>query len=331
LLARGEKVLRFAEGVVYWAVVAPVLARLPSALGYRIACWRGDCMMRWESRKRAQLLRNLPLLLGDELDAAAVRRVTRDWFRYASCEAVDIRQQRRGVAPLRRLVEIRGREHLEAALAGGKGAILCLGHFGSYDSGLSVLYASGFEITVIGRPTRGYTAERTSAERWFWNRFYLRPTWRHRQRPNIEPRPGQIMAAVQAATVLRANEVVTVSIDVPPLDADLARTIEVPFLGGQARLVPGVVTLAQVSGAPVLVASLYRSADYRHQVWEISAPVPMDGDTPTAFGRCAGQVSDAIRTSPASWEFWASPGGLARLGLIAPDDRSAGAAQSLVG
>ena len=67
-----------------------------------------------------------------------------------------MKRLRRGARPLRRLVEIRGREHLEAALAAGKGAILCSGHFGSHASGLSVLHASGFPVTHIGRWDHNY-------------------------------------------------------------------------------------------------------------------------------------------------------------------------------
>ena len=52
---------------------------------------------------------------------------------------------------LRKLVEIRGRDHLEAALAGGKGAILCTGHFGSHQNAFSVVNASGRPVTTIGR------------------------------------------------------------------------------------------------------------------------------------------------------------------------------------
>src|SRR5215469_4996189 len=37
---RVGKLLRRVEGVVHWAAVAPALGRLPTALGYRIACWR---------------------------------------------------------------------------------------------------------------------------------------------------------------------------------------------------------------------------------------------------------------------------------------------------
>src|SRR5208282_1713671 len=127
----------------------------------------------------------------------------RDWYRFFSCEAVDVKLLRHGARPLRRLVEIRGREHLEAALAAGKGAILCTGHFGSYNSGFSVLHASGFPVTTIGRWWYNYTAgishAVSSTERQFWDRFYARPVRRHRQRPNIEPWPGRVEVAALAA------------------------------------------------------------------------------------------------------------------------------------
>jgi KDO2-lipid IV(A) lauroyltransferase len=317
------KLLRSVEGVAYWTAVAPVLGRLPAVLGYRIACWRGDLLFWCQAGKRARLARNLRLVLGHEFSAAAAEQVARDWFRFASCEVVDAKRLRRGGRPLRRLVEIQGLEHLEAALAAGRGAILCGGHFGSYDGGLSVLHASGFPVTVIGRRTYHYAVGLSAAERWFWDRVYARPFRRYRQRPIIEPWPGRVEVAALAATALRANEVVTISIDAAPLDGDRARTVEVPFLGRRARLLPGVVTLAQVTGAPLLMGFLYRGTDYGHQVWHISPPVPVAGDTATIFEHCAAEVSAAIRRSPAHWDFWDSTDDLAKLGLIRPlRDRS---------
>lgn len=318
------KLLRKIEGVVYWAGVAPALARLPAALGYRIASWRGDVFFWCQAGKRAMVACNLQQVLGNELSPAEVRQATRDWFRLASCEAVDVKRLRHKAQPLQRLIEIRGREHLEAALAAGNGAILCSGHFGSYNSGFSVLNASGFPITTIGRWGHNYNfgvyeTSISSAERWFRERVYARPLLRHRQRPNIEPWPGRLEVAALAATALRANEVVTISIDAQPLDTDRARAVDVSFLGRQARLLPGVVAIAQVTGAPVLMGFLYRSADFSHQVWEISAPVPLEGDTASAFGRCAAEVSAAIRKSPAHWDFWADPAALFGLGLIRPE------------
>ena len=144
---------------------------------------------------------------------------------------------------------------------------------------------------------------------------------RHRRRPNIEPWTGRVAAAAQATAVLRANEVLTISIDAPPLQKDLPRTVQVPFLGHRARLLPGAVTLARLTGAPLLMSFMYRTADYRHQVLEISAPVQCQAeeDAATTFARCAAEVSAAIRRSPAHWVYWASNGDLANLGLLSPD------------
>jgi KDO2-lipid IV(A) lauroyltransferase len=327
------KLLLSAEGMAYWVAAAPALARLPAALGYRIACWRGDLLFRCQAGKRTEMVRNVRLVLGDDLSPAAAPQVIRGWFRLTSCSTVDVKRLRRGARPLRRLVEIHGREHLEAALAAGKGAILCSAHFGSYASGLSVLHASGFPVTHIGRWDHNYNYDYrvsydrrvgvSSAERWFWERVYARPVLRYRQRPNIEPWPGRPQVAMLAAAALRANEVVSISIDAPPLDNERARAVDVPFLGRQARLMPGVVTLAQLTGAPVLMGFVYRGADYRHQVWEISAPVPLEGETATAFGRCVADVSAAIRRSPAHWNLWHTVD-VARLGLIEPHDGPAG-------
>ena len=245
------------------------------------------------------------------------RRLARQWFRFASCEAVDVMRLRYRARPLRRLVEIRGREHLEAALADGKGAILCSAHFGSYDCAFSLLGASGFPVTTIGRWQHNYTVGLSSAERRFWDLVYARRLRRHRHRPNIEPWAGRFAVAAQAAAVLRANEVVTIAIDAPPLERDLARTVGVPFLGSRARFLPGAVALAQLTGAPLLMGFMYRTADYRHQVLEISAPVrlPPGEDEAAAFARCAAEVSAAIRRSPAHWDYWASGADLATLGL----------------
>jgi KDO2-lipid IV(A) lauroyltransferase len=317
-MGRGRlaRLARIAERVTYWTIAAPVLAFLPAAVGYRVACWRGDWLFRSETAKRAALASNVRLVLGDDLSADTERATVRDWFRLASCEAVDVMRLRRKGQPLRRLVEIRGREHLEAALAEGKGALLCSAHFGSFDSGFSMLGASGFKVTTIGRWQHKYTVGLSGAERRFWDRVYTAPLQRLRHRPNIEPWAGRIEVAAKAAVALRANEVVTISIDVPPLDGDRGRAVEVPFLGGSARLLPGVVTLAKLTGAPVLMCFLHRSPDYRHQVLRISAPVPIDGGTAMAFQRCAAEVSAAIAKSPSHWQYLASTADLADLGLI---------------
>jgi phosphatidylinositol dimannoside acyltransferase len=314
--ARARRLLRTAEATAYWLVTAPLLSLLPAGLAYRAACLRADWSFRSWPEKRGEVARNLRRVLGEELSQQEAERLTRDVFRIRSCEVIDLMRLRGRARSLGKLVEIRGREHLDAALAAGKGAILCSAHFGSYDCAFSVLHAEGFPVTSIGRWWWNYPPGGSSVERRMWDYVFARRVHRHRQRPNIEPWPGRLQVAVQAATALRANEVVTICSEAPPLEAELSRTIEVPFLGRQARFLPGVVTLARLTGAPVLMISAYRSADYRHQVLEISSPVSMDGETAVAFERCADAIGAAIRAHPAEWDFWFEADDLARLGLI---------------
>jgi len=310
------RLLRYGESFVYWMAMAPLAARLPASLAYRIACWRGDLDFRYRTGKRSEIVRNLRRVLGDEFDLEEAEGVAREFFRMISCEIIDIMLLRGRARSLAKLVEVRGREHLDAALAWGNGAILCSSHFGSYNSGFSVLHAGGFPLTSIGRSPSNHTPDMPSAERRLREFVYFRRLRRHRQRPMIEPMPGSIQAAAQAVVALRANEVVTISSDAPPLDADQARAVEVTFLGRQARLLPGVVTLARVTGAPVLMVSMHRLADYRHQVLEISPPVPMEGETVKAFTRCVVAMDAAIRANLAHWVYWANTDALIRLGLL---------------
>jgi len=316
-MVRAERLLRGAESVAYWLVVAPLAARLPARLAYRVARWRGDWSYRYRAAKRSDIVRNVRQVLGDEVSTDEAQRLAREFFRMRSCEVIDVMLLRSQARPLRKLVEIRGREHLDAALAEGKGVILCSAHFGSYNSGFSLLHASGFPLTTTGRSVSTQPGM-SSAERRLLQFAYSRRVQRHRQRPAIEFRPGRVQAAAQIAVALRANEVVTFSSDAPPLEADQARAVDVTFLGRQARLLPGVVTLAQLTGAPVLMVFTHRQADYRHQVLDISPPVPVDGDTTAAFARCVAAMDDAVRTNPAHWVYWANPDDLATLGLLQP-------------
>jgi len=328
---RMGRLLFQAESVAFWLALAPLLALLPARLAYRAACWRADWTFRYWPEKRGQVLTNLQQVLGAGFSEEETERLARDIFRVRTCEIIDLMRLRGRARSLRKLVEIRGREHLEAALAGGKGAILCSAHFGSYMGAFSLLHAGGFPVTTIGRWWWNYPPDESSAVRRMWDFVYARRVLRHRQRPNIEPWPGRVQVALQAAAALRDNEVVTICSDAPPLDAERARTIEVPFLGRKAGLLPGVVSLARLTGAPVLMVFAHRSADYRHQVLEISPPVSMEGDTATAFERCVAAMDAAITAHPAEWDFWFEPGDLASLGLVPDAEPPAATADDHVG
>jgi KDO2-lipid IV(A) lauroyltransferase len=304
------------EILFFWLVVAPLAGLLPARLGYWVACRRGDWVFRHWPEGSAIVQRNLLLVFGDKLSPAEAERLAREFCRVGSCEVVDIMRLRNGTRPLRRLVEFRGREHLEAARAAGKGAILCTAHFGSYPTAFSLIHAGGIPVTEIGRWWWNYDPGTPPALRRFWDFAHARPLLRHRQGPNIEPWTGRVMSGVQAIRTLRRNEVVITCADAPPQAGEESRVIKVPFLGGEATFVPGVIHLARSSGAPVLMVSVTRLADYRHQVVEISPPLSMEGEPEEAFARCAAAMDATIRTNPAQWNNWEEAEILADLGLV---------------
>ena len=310
--------LRRGGRLAYWAVIAPLAALLPARLAYRVACAWGDLTFRLWPDMPSELahLRYLRETLGADLLPEDVEGFARDFCRFRACEVVDLMLLRGKAQSLSALVEIRGQEHLEAALEKGRGAILCSAHFGSYLGSFSLLHAHGFPLTNIGRWDWNYHSELSKIERRFWDLVYARRVLRHRKRPNIEPWKGRHQVALQAASVLRNNEVLTLCSDPAPIPADRARTVEVPFLGRRAQLVPGVVELAEVTGAPLLMAFSHRCDDYRHQILEISPPVSLEGGKEAAFERCAAAMNAAIRANPRDWYFWFHRYELVGLGLI---------------
>lgn len=310
--------LRGGGRLAYWGVIAPLAARLPARLAYAIACAWGDLSFRMLRDRNAEFdhLRHLRERLGDALIPEDIERFARDFCRFRACEVVDLMRLHGDARALRSQVEIRGQEHLEEALEAGRGAILCSAHFGSHLAVFSLLQASGIPLTNLGRWDWNYHSALSTFEKRFWDFAYARRVLRHRQRPNIEPWQGRVQVAVQAASTLKKNEVVTLCSDPAPIPADRPRAIQVPFLGGQATLVPGVVTLAELTGAPLLMAFVHRSDDYRHQVLEISPPVPLDGGTEKAFERCVAAMDAAIRAHPLDWSFWFHRDELAGLGLM---------------
>lgn len=315
--APGQEPLRRATRLLYWAVVAPLVARLPASFAYGLARLQGDWTFRHWPEQQSQLA-VLQQVLGDELDldSEALQGLAQDFCRFRACEVIDVMRLHGRSRSLRGLVDVRGQQHLEAALAEGRGAILCGAHFGSSLSTFSLLHDDGFPVTTIGRWEWKYASGLTSVERWLWDRVYAGRVLRHRQRPNIEPWRGRSLVALQAAVALRHNEVVSIAIDAPPLPADRDRSVEVPFLGGQATLLPGVVELAEITGAPILMAFAHRRDDCRHQVLEISAPVPTGGGPEAVFARCVAAVDAAIRAHPADWYFCFPSFNLAALGLL---------------
>lgn len=303
------------DRLVYTRLIVPTVGLLPAPVAYGVALLRADLRYTMERNIPKEMVRCLKLVFGDQLSQEECNRVVRDHYRMESCEKVDVMRLLGDGRALLKLVEIRGLEHLKAALAGGKGAILCSGHLGSTSSCYSVIGALGFPVTLVARWSYD-RHDRPRLKKLFYRLDNDIPVTCHLRQPNIK-RGSNILAALQAASVVRRNEVLGLLIDAGVLKGDTSSPISVDFLNRKATLSPGAVTIAENTGAPLLVMVMHRSTDWRHQVLEIS-PVQADADIMSTFRQCLATIETAIRRYPALWKKW-SLSELAAYGLVQPE------------
>ena len=301
--------------LLYRLVIVPLLAFFPAPVAYDLACRHGDWRYQHDIYTRERIMHNLESVLGNQQNQAERTHVARDFFRRRSCEAMDVMHLAVRGQGLANLVEIRGLEHIEAALAAGKGAIICSTHFGSFNSCFSLIGSCGFPVTAVG-DWRSTYASMTPLQRLLWQLIQEKPMARHRHRPNIEPAKERFGTAIRMAEILRSNELITIAIESPLASEDRTRAVPVDFLGRQILLLPGSVSIAQITGSPVLVLVAHRLADWRHQILEISPPVPLNDGTVAALKHCMEILETPIRQNPAYWDWWANTQALVDLGLL---------------
>lgn len=136
---------------------------------------------------------------------------------------------------INRSMHIEGSEHLEAALALGKGVILFSAHCGPFDYIIQWLAIKGYEVTV--------PVERLKDERMLDLLLKLRRSKGLHHIPLGGNAP--LRAIIQA---LRKNQIVLITAD----RAIQGESVEKPFFGALARLPIGPVELSQRTGAPLL-------------------------------------------------------------------------------
>lgn len=195
---------------------------------------------------RTRSIRNLTLALGDQLDAreisSTVRRSLRNFFR----DFVEV-----GFAldtPVQQILDrvpLSGREHLEAALAKGRGAIALSAHLGNFFLLGTRLAAEGYPIHVlVNQPQNGQLS-----------RFMDQCRSRIGQR-TIHARPRR-QAFRNLLQILRRNELAVVIAD----EYRSGSGVFVPFFGRTVLARRGPATLARRTGAALLPIYLIRGAD----------------------------------------------------------------------
>lgn len=264
------------------------LRALPLARAQGIAASAARRIFDLGGKRVAYVLANLRIAYPD-LSEPERREIGRESYVQFAWSLIDVaRGAHWGAAELIERVEIEGRQHLDAALARGRGVIGLTLHQGSFEVAIRVAPALGFPVTVIGRPLtnrllrRDMHAQRTSTGA----ELIL-----HR---NVAP---QMLRALHKGRIVTAlNDQYT----------RRSRGVLVPFFGVRVSTSPGPAVIALRAGAPIVPAACLRIGPDRHRlVIRPALELPETGDRRkdaeilTARGNAV--LEAFIRERPEQW------------------------------
>jgi KDO2-lipid IV(A) lauroyltransferase len=142
--------MRVRYGLEYAAyrLFGAIVQRLPRATAHRLAARLGSLVFERGGRRTRRTLANLRIAYPD-LPEERRREIGRRSFENFAINGIDwLRSESWTPEELRARVEVRGEEHLHAALAGGRGALILTLHLGNFEIAASVPPLWGFEFSV---------------------------------------------------------------------------------------------------------------------------------------------------------------------------------------
>lgn len=144
--------------------------------------------------------------------------------------------------------EFDGRQHLDEALAAGKGMLLITGHVGNWEAAGHVLSCLNVPVNVVV-----YEGELARIRRLFEGAMKAK-------RFTIIEAGESLKTALEISFALSRGEIVAMHADRAVSDS----FVEVEFFGAPARLPAGPYLAAASSGAPLVTAFVFRKGMYNY-------------------------------------------------------------------
>ncbi len=265
---------------------------LPEKFGYWLFARLGDLGYVFGWRARAAYLKNLKHVLGPNARSAEARRIARRAFQNLFKNYFDLfRGTRMNERQLRaQLKQIVGFEHLEQALAQGKGAVIASAHFGNFNLIIHVAAIYLKEHGVLVVPTERLRPERL---------FML--VQRQRASVGIEIVPVDTAARALIKS-LRHGGMVGLALDLDTTHSGIV----VDFFGSPARLPDGAAALSLKYQAPLVIGFTRRLENNQCTV-EIEPPLHLKNtgdlakDSRQGVEKIARRLEDWICRYPDQW------------------------------
>jgi phosphatidylinositol dimannoside acyltransferase len=270
-----------------------VLAMPPQAIPLAGALMgRLDLLLSGRGRT-TRMSRNIATALN--LDESAARRVLlANLANHAMNMLEFLRYPRMDAARCARAVDWEGREHLDAALAQGRGVVLCTAHFGAKQLLQVALGHAGYAVNQIN-----YHLPESNLS---WAQARVSQRWRRRIEESIPCRfisAGAFMR--DAFRCLRRNELLIVAADGAGIRELMDDSFQPRrFLGRAMRFPTNYVSLAARTGAALLPVFAVR--DGRRHRLVFHPPLAAEGEQ--AVRDYVALLENHVRRRPDLWEFW---------------------------
>jgi lauroyl/myristoyl acyltransferase len=239
--------------------------------------------------RRAQVERNLRRIYGPDFGGLRLRRAVDETFQsYARYWAESFRLPGTSAATLDAGMRHEGIEHLDAALAAGRGAVLAIPHLGGWE------WAGFWEATVRKNPMTVVVEMLDPPELFEWFVDLRRSFGMH-----VVPLGPDAAGAVVRA--LKDNHIVCLL-----CDRDIGGGgVEVEFFGERTRLPAGPATLALRTGAPLVPTAAYFRGRGHLGVCRPPVPIEREGKLRDDVARItqlvAYELEALIRAAPEQW------------------------------
>jgi len=262
---------------------ARALRVLPAGLRHAAAAPGGAAWFWLSPAQRNAALDNYAAALGSDRSDPEVARVARRAFQNYGRMLMDFLLL--GSLTPEELIgrmSVDGREHLDAVLARGRGAIMAVPHMGSWDMAGSYAGALGYRISAVAERFPGSLNDAVVETR---ERFGL----------NVITLGRAAVRGINDA--LAANHVVALLCDL-----EQGPGLTVNFFGRRATVPGGPAAFALKTGAALLPACQYSTAAGRYHVHMDPPLTAHEGDTKESLmQRVIGRFEDFIKERPDQW------------------------------
>ncbi len=246
----------------------------------------GTCEWLIDRKSRRRFGQRLRTIFGDELTPAMARRHTLRYFRRVRCDKmIYLIFDKLPREKIVRRIRFHGREHLDAALARGKGVFVTMAHFGSH-------HVSGLLMALAGYRVAGVRDRNEGALRRYIQQRYAESF------PEFEAVKVLFADAFprDLYRCLMANHVVGAALDVDRQRGANLRTATVNMYGQPRQFLTGTMQIALRCGATVLQGFLLSRRNYYFHL-VISGPLvdpDRERDDPAVLAEVMQRYADGI-------------------------------------